>query len=183
MSLTGDVWAGYGAEMRSLRTIVRDRAGALKLDLKDVAARLQIDDGNFRGILSGSRRVPIEDAQAWCAALELTGAEAEELIDAMHLAGATERVRAIVDRAELQSRAAAEMRERYLKRIATIRFVLDRIDAPDGDSEAVAQRAAADLNLADLVAFLEDLARTAGRSITIARTPPRPRPEDEPAGG
>lgn len=65
---------------------------------KDFAALVNLDPTGLSRILDGERRLPTEDAAAWCEALRLSGKEAEELVQAIHLSWSTNLVASLVDR-------------------------------------------------------------------------------------
>ncbi len=119
--------------MLSLRELVRERLQALGIRQQDLAGRLDIDPGQLSGVLTGQRSPPLDKAAEWARALDLAGAAAEDLVDAMHLAAATERVRDLVDRLQNKADSAVETLARYRDRVGEVLYILTYIEpAPGG---------------------------------------------------
>ncbi len=118
--------------MPSLRDLVRERLQTLGIRQQDLAGRLDIDPGQLSGVLTSQRPPPVDKAADWIRALDLTGAQAEELVDAMHLAAGTERVRDLVDRLQADRSAAIETLARYRDRVGEVLYILTYIEPANG---------------------------------------------------
>lgn len=119
--------------MQSLRELVKDRLQALGIRQQDLATRLDIDPGQLSGVLTGQRPPPLDKAIEWARALDLTSSAAEDLVDAMHLAAATDRVRDLVDRLHAERSTAVETLARYRDRVGEVLYILTYIEpAPGG---------------------------------------------------
>lgn len=108
--------------------------------------RLAVDPSYLSGVLNGQRSAPLDKAPEWTRALEISGAAEEELIDALHLADASERVRALVDRLQAQLDATGPALARYRDRVAEVLYILTYIEAaPEGGKPPPALTEPADL--------------------------------------
>jgi transcriptional regulator with XRE-family HTH domain len=160
--------------MLSLRELVKERLQTLGIRQQDLATRIGIDPGQLSGVLTGQRPVPLEKATDWTRALDLTGAAAEELIDAMHLAAATDRVRDLVDRLQADRNTAVEALARYRDRVGEVLYILTYIEpAPGGGKPPPALSDPADL-LRVLAELLAERNRVAHVLPRVAEGPTRP---------
>lgn len=116
--------------MPSLRELVDARLDALGLRRKHLAERLDIDQSRLSKLLLGTAPMPVEDAARWATALELVGGEAEALTDAVHVAGASERVQQLVDRLRTEVADLNARLVRYRSRVGEARLPLDHVE-PD----------------------------------------------------
>lgn len=118
--------------MASLRDLVRDRLKALGIRQQDFADRLGVDPRKVSAVLTGEQGPPIDQVAAWAHALDL-GAEGEaELLDAMHLAAASEHVRQMVERLEERATTAERILARYRDRHGYVRYILDHVEPVAG---------------------------------------------------
>jgi transcriptional regulator with XRE-family HTH domain len=160
--------------MLSLRDLVKERLQTLGIRQQDLATRLGIDPGQLSGVLTGQRSVPLDKAAEWVRALDLAGAAGDELIDAMHLAGSTDRVRDLVDRLQGSRDAAVEALARYRDRVGEVLYILTYIEpAPGGGRPPPPLTEPADL-LRVLAELLNERNRIAHALPRVADGPARP---------
>jgi transcriptional regulator with XRE-family HTH domain len=76
----------------------------LGLQQKEFAERLRIHPTTVNKVVLGTRAPNWRKAEAWAKALDLSGADAERFINAMHLAAASPRVRQLFKALERQVR-------------------------------------------------------------------------------
>ncbi len=89
--------------MRALPDVLErylDKSGMSQVEF---ARRVGISASSVNKILKGRHAPRYSRASIWCDVLGLTGKDAEVLTDAIHLAAASPRVRAIVKRLERQA--------------------------------------------------------------------------------
>jgi transcriptional regulator with XRE-family HTH domain len=119
----------YGlARMRSVGEIVRARLAQIRMFQKDFAALVNLDPTGLSRILDGERRLPVEDAVEWCEALRLTGKDAEELVQAIHLSWSTNLIAALVDRLTAEKADALAVIAFCEDKARMIRRFLDAMD-------------------------------------------------------
>lgn len=147
--------------MLSFRDLVDARLDALGLQQKDLAMRLGTDPARLSKVMVGRIAVPIEEAPQWAAALNYAGVEAEQFVDAMHIAAASERVHALVDALRTQVVDLTTLLERYRSRVGEARFLLDHAE-PVGATTRVMP--GADVNAVELLRLIADLAASGSRA-------------------
>jgi transcriptional regulator with XRE-family HTH domain len=118
--------------MASLRDQVRDRLKALGIRQQDFADRLGVDPRKVSAVLTGEQGPPIDQVAAWARALDLDAAGEAELLDAMHLAGADDHVRQLVERLEARAKTAERTLARYRDRHGYVRYILDHVEPVPG---------------------------------------------------
>jgi transcriptional regulator with XRE-family HTH domain len=163
--------------MLSLRELVKERLQALGIRQQDLATRLGIDPGQLSGVLTGQRAVPLDKAPEWARALDLTGPGGDELVDAMHLAASSDRVRDLVDRLQGERVAAVETLARYRDRVGEVLYILTYIEpAPGGGKPPPALSEPADLLrvLAELLAERNRIVHALPRVADGPARPPEP---------
>ncbi len=123
--------------MRTLSDIVRGRLKAKGWTQERLAEFLEISTTFLSDILNG-RRAPATEAIAdwsrWADGLDLTGPEADELGDALHLAAAVyygPRVGVILERLEAETARAKAFEEECRHRLRRARHALDLMDPPE----------------------------------------------------
>lgn len=87
--------------MLLLAEILRARLDELDMDQQVFARRVGIPPTKLSAVMTGRRplsRRRLKTADRWCEVLKLSGYSAERLLDAMHLAAATPRLRELVER-------------------------------------------------------------------------------------
>jgi transcriptional regulator with XRE-family HTH domain len=89
--------------VRSLPDLLRAHLKRRNLSQVAFAKLVGMKHSSISHIARGKRYPRPNRSDTWCRALNLSSAEAEELTDAIHLAAATPRVRAIVARLERQA--------------------------------------------------------------------------------
>lgn len=162
--------------VRSLRDLTRERLKAIRKRQQDLARALGISPPYLSGLLSGKRPINLDNGlpELWCVALGVTGPEAEMFLDAIHLAAASPRVRALLTRHENDAQRGRALKARYTDRIRMIRFIMDHIELREDNAHVLPSH---DVDLGALVRLIEDLARTAARSVTMPKpTEPPPDP-------
>jgi transcriptional regulator with XRE-family HTH domain len=112
----------------TLRDLVRDRLKALGLKQQDLAALLGIDPSTLSNILTGRSQPSLERAAEWVKSLVVTGDAEAELLDALHLAAASERVRALVDRLQAERAIDKPLLARYRDRVGEVLYILDHVE-------------------------------------------------------
>ncbi len=118
--------------MVSLRDLVRARLKALGIRQQDFAARLNVDPRVVSAVLQGDRPPPVEDVAAWARALDIGADEQADLLDAMHVAAASEYVRAMIERLDERATTAERTLARYRDRHGYVRYILDHVEPVPG---------------------------------------------------
>lgn len=86
--------------MESLPHVLSELLSSKGVSQKEFALRVGVSPASINQVVNG-RNVPRPDrATSWCEALNLSRTESTRLIDAIHLANASDHVRAIVGRLE-----------------------------------------------------------------------------------
>lgn len=122
-------------DMRRVSELVRNRLDELHIFQRELARRLDLDETLLSRHLSSERPIPTEAAPQWCSALELTGARADDLTLAIHLASATELLRSLVDEQRRDLAGARRLIAFYEQHIATIDSLVDDLTRLRGLSD------------------------------------------------
>jgi transcriptional regulator with XRE-family HTH domain len=131
--------------MASLRDLVRDRLKSLGIRQQDFAERLGVDPRKVSAVLTGEQGPPLDQVGAWARALGLDAAGESELLDAMHLAGADDHVRQLVERLEERATTAERALARYRDRVGYVRYILDHVEPVPGGGVPPPTPTAADM--------------------------------------
>lgn len=105
---------------------------ALGIRQQDFADRIGVDPRKVSAVLTGEQGPPLDQVGAWARALDLDAEGEAELLDAMHLAGASDHVRQLVERLEVRATTAERTLARYRDRHGYVRYILDHVEPVPG---------------------------------------------------